>query len=629
MALVVQPFAWIWIMRQVPVVENRLDVPHYLLDHDPVRLLRFPVLSDASYERGGVLAIDVTSGQLSELPREYYLQTYPIAGNREKGILFTRLNYQDVRVEWIDSTSGKVLDCRDFDGIGFNVCVVNDRFLMMIQEDRVSIWDAENPDRPVLRVPNPAPGEKDFKALPGSNRIYCVQRTDATKTTNDTEIGDTADEWFSNPRVPSQPASYVGRAVLMQASMEGIEALASWDLIATEDRGFQSNPITRVDDMLVSIAPSADVLHYYSLADGMLVKQSPLPEGFDPHHETWSLEDGQLMVGPRVRGRALDLASNSWMPHPGPGYNWCWPGDRNGLALYHEEASDQYLIFDKQAGKSLMTVPASFGTPLLLDDQTFAMCSESDGFSVTKIDVKSGRIRQILQPLWWVAPSLLIIVLVYLAWLVAWLSFSTSAGLPAWLDSALIGGFPVGVMGWQFHAGNEFHNNQLFGYHLLQQVILGIACSGLFLLVCHAFLGPSRLVSRLNIGLLLLAAIGWLLCSLFIGSPVPLDDSGEIWILPSSDEAWYAILAMWPPCLAADDRFACVWCAMDFESIQDAAEKTQPADDQEESRTNWLTSKAAKWRILAQWRIVDVLLLTLAVALLINAFGPMVEHADS
>ncbi len=622
LTLAAQLWLWVTLIQSVPVLKGRNARASYLFDPDRHRISR--IAFDLDDWNSPAVALDLTSGALIELPSESYWEQEEIGRNRAQGIIFTRLNTSEIRVEWIDTRSGATLERRIlsyYDG------VVNDRYLLNIHSDQVDIWDAENPDQPVHSVPNPAQPEFGFRKISGSDRVYCVPAPKYTTVSIGQSIDGSPILQTVVPGTSSEPTGGVQALTLMSVSSESIDLVASWEIYSQDLSGSFLRPATRVGDTLVTISPTADALDYHALDNGELVERRPLPEDFDPRTDGWGFHQGQLCVGAEFPRRIFDLVGNRWWSRSKSASGWFQKFPEHSLVLYRDLGpADQWSLLDVDARQSLLDVPASLGTPVIVGDQMVAICSDRHGFSVQLLSLDTKKTVRVYQPLWWVAPGLLLAIAAYIAWSVFWIRYSLARNLPAWIDVAAIGGIPVAVVAWELHKLNGPSFDFCFGGDILEPSIFAISCSGSFLAIGHAFFGTSRLTGRVGICLLFLAMIGWLSRFLLLeptGSLIPLGSDEFIQVIPTSDEAWEAIYCMLPVWLTAGLTGALlVKLGFQVRSLPLIPIQPVTANIAQQIPSHKLLQRSSG----RQWRITDLLLLMMVSAALVQAYLPLLDE---
>ncbi len=128
-----------------------------------------------------------------------------------------------------------------------------------------------------------------------------------------------------------------------------------------------------------------------------------------------------------------NMAGIAWFSAPDDRY-WCF---RNGVK------PRSLFVYDMQEHRVCLQLPDSQQLAFL-DDGRFAVVYPSFGVTTIVYDLHKGKsIRQ--APYQWCAVALAVMMAGWFGWYIAWLVVSARAGCSAWLDSALVFVFVLGI----------------------------------------------------------------------------------------------------------------------------------------------------------------------------------------
>ncbi len=203
---------------------------------------------------------------------------------------------------------------------------------------------------------------------------------------------------------------------------------------------------------IVTLTPDAKHIEVHSASSGELISSQPVPEGFDPLVDKFSINDRLILVD--SRSTIYDTSRQEWFYKPDEEINIALTrrnvAERleDGLVLWRS-GERNFTVID-QNSKSVLcdfeTASGSNWVAQFIDSSRLAIASRTFGGCVNVYDVRTGDLLKSHRPFLWIAWCLPIVLIGYAAWSVCFIVHRARGNGWAWLDVAILLGIPLTIL---------------------------------------------------------------------------------------------------------------------------------------------------------------------------------------
>ena len=349
----------------------------------------------------------------------------------------------------MNSETGNVESVREFDFPADRYPrVVGQRFVVDSKQDLLLVADTSSPN--MIAAEYPTKGMND-------NCIIIP-------------IKDTNNFVRINDKIPPEPKTQLPLVglELFGINEEGVPRLVnSWNARP----GGTPIGFMLFNNQFVTINPTSRNFEFRSTADGTLISSSSLPQELDLATDYFYLARGKLQVG--RDGRTYSLKKMRWMNTPKGALGAYTESPDGKLQLWG--GKQEWMVTDSDSEQELarferqQAISAEF-----LDNETILLCSPRWGYTFHTVSARTGKTIKTWRPIWWVVPSLLIVVPAYLVWSIFWLKSASASSDWVWGDIALVSGLSIVALSVRFAFVGDILDMNRYPCHLNQGIFLAL-----------------------------------------------------------------------------------------------------------------------------------------------------------